>query len=98
MSAVIVAAHTPDEHTLPQAPQLFASEERFASQPSVSLLPLQSPKPVLQAPLQRPPLQAAAMCCGEQASPHPAQLSGSVAVEVSQPSVRLLALQSANPP
>src|SRR3954466_4977995 len=42
------------EHWVPHAPQLVTSEAVLLSQPSASLLPLQSEKPALQAPLHVP--------------------------------------------
>src|SRR5579883_1169597 len=67
------------EQSVPQAPQLFGSVVRLTSQPSVSLLPLQSAKPALQAPLQVPPPQlGVAMLFFEQARPQAPQFAGSI--------------------
>src|SRR5207245_2952164 len=85
------------EHAWPQPPQLILSAARAVSQPSVSLLPLQSAKPAAQAPVQAPPVQATeAMWLFEQANPRPPQLAV-VVVAISQPSLSLLLLQSAKP-
>ena len=66
------------------------------SQPSICLLPLQSAKPAVQAPLHAPPPHVReAMLFDEHAVPQAPQLFGSVAIAISQPSVSLLLLQSA---
>lgn len=83
------------EQDFPQAPQ-FVTVVSVASQPSVCLLPLQSYQPAKQAPLQVPAVQLAVTWLVEQTTPHPPQLE-TLVVAVSQPSVILLALQSAHP-
>ena len=85
------------EQTAPQLPQLFASPlSVLVSQPSLRRLPLQSPNPALQVPLQTPaPQVRVATPFDEQEVPHPPQLFGSAPTLISQPSVRLLPLQSA---
>src|SRR5579883_1685929 len=87
------------EQTSPHPPQSFRFDAVPVSQPSVCLLPLQSAKPALQAPVQTPLVQTGvAMLLFEQTSPHPPQLLTSVLPTLtSQPSVCLLLLQSANP-
>jgi hypothetical protein len=85
------------EQTRPQPPQLLGSEVTLVSQPSVRLLPLQSRNPAAHTPDSHEPFaQALAMWLAEHAAPQAPQLSRS-AMLVSQPSVRLLALQSLNP-
>jgi hypothetical protein len=77
---------------------LFGSVLVLTSQPSVSLLALQSAKPAVHAPLQVLAAQLTeAMWLPEQTSEQPPQLFASVAVLISQPSVSLLLLQSAKP-
>jgi hypothetical protein len=89
--------NAPITQAFPPAPQLLFVL-RAVSQPSACLLLLQSPKPIAQAPLQRPPPQVGeGMWLLEQTRPHPPQLAGLVATLTSHPSTCLLALQSANP-
>src|SRR6478672_3071151 len=72
--------------TLPQAPQLLGSVLRFVSQPSISLAPLQSAKPLAQAPLQTPLAQVrVGMLLPLQAVPQAPQLFGSVWVSKQAP-------------
>ncbi len=86
------------EHTAPQLPQLAALLFTLTSQPSVSLLLLQSPYPVLQVPLQVPlPQVGLAMFEFEHTAPQLPQLAAFVFKLTSQPSVSLLLLQSPNP-
>jgi hypothetical protein len=86
------------EHTVPQPPQLFGSVPVLISHPSVCLLLLQSAKPEVHVPLQLPlPHVRVAMLLFEHTVPQPPQLFASVTVLISQPSVRLLLLQSAKP-
>ncbi len=85
--------------TCPQVPQLLLLLLRLISQPSVCLLPLQSAKPVAQAPLQLPPPHVGVgMLFDEHTIPHPPQLLGLLATLTSHPSICLLPLQSAKPP
>jgi hypothetical protein len=75
------------EQTVPHPPQLAGLVATLTSQPSTCLLPLQSRKPVAQAPLQTPPLHVVVgMLLGEQTVPHPPQFAGLVATLTSQPS------------
>ena len=75
------------EHTVPQPPQFAASVPVAVSQPSVSLLALQSENPVLQAPVQVLPAQARVeMWFGEQLFAQLPHAVGVVVVFVSQPS------------
>jgi len=70
-----------DEQAALHPPQLLALLSISVSQPSVSLLELQSSKLGLQAPLQTlPPQVTVAMWLDEQAAPHPPQLFWSVEV------------------
>jgi hypothetical protein len=86
------------EQTMPQPPHASALLVVFVSQPSVRLLLLQSAKPVVQTPISHEPLtQVRAMFVGEQAPEQLPQLSTSLFVSISQPSVCLLLLQSAKP-
>ena len=78
----------------PQAPQLVRVVSGV-SQPSVRRLPLQSPKPVSQVPLQALAAQLGVRWLVEHAMPHPPQWSGSMVVRTSHPSTCLLPLQSA---
>ena len=74
------------EHALPQAPQLAASLPVFTSHPSLRMLRLQSAKPLAQAPVQEPLVQATAgTLLAEHAEPQKPQLEGSVASVDSQP-------------
>ena len=88
------------EHTMPQPPQLAMSVPLAVSQPSLSLLLLQSEKPAMQAPLQTPAAQVGMgtlfmeQACGAAMVLQPPQLAGSTVVLISQPSAAL-ALQSA---
>jgi hypothetical protein len=85
------------EQTAPHAPQLFGSVLRLTSQPSVSLLSLQSANPALHPPLHLKLLQLGVeMWFAEQVLPHPPQFDASVATLVSHPSFAL-PLQSAVP-
>src|SRR5436305_1286016 len=59
------------EHWVPQAPQLSTSPPVLVSQPSPSLLPLQSVKPALHAPLQMPAPQVRVMLLAEHTVPQP---------------------------
>ncbi len=69
----------------------------LVSQPSVRLLPLQSANPGSHAPLQTPALQEGVTWLDEQAEGQLPQWLGSELRSVSQPSVSLSPLQSANP-
>jgi hypothetical protein len=83
------------EHTVLHDPQLFGSLDGVTSQPSVSLLLLQSAVPVMHVPLHVPaPHVRVAMLLLEQDCEQPPQLFGSDVIPVSQPSVRRLLLQS----
>src|SRR5579871_2991620 len=83
-------------HLSPQAEQLLVVPSA-TSQPSVSLLLLQSAKPGLQVPLQRPAAHVGlAMLLFEHFLPHPPQLLASVSELTSQPSLRFM-LQSRKP-
>ena len=83
---------------MPQPPQFAALVLVLISQPSESLSLLQSPKPALQVPLHRPPPQLMSdMLLLEHMTLQPPQLAGSTPVWISQPSVRLLLLQSTYP-
>ena len=83
---------------MPQEPQLLASLVVLISQPSVFLLLLQSAKPELHAPLQTLAAhEGEAMFVPEQTDPQLPQLLALFVVLISQPSVFLLPLQSANP-
>jgi len=87
-----------DEQTWPQPPQLFGSVPVATSQPSVRLLLLQSVKPWEQLPASHDPdAQMRAIWLVEHACPQPPQLSEFVLTLISQPSVRLLPLQSLKP-
>lgn len=86
------------EHTDPHPPQLSGLVAVLISQPSTRLLPLQSAAGAAQVPLQFPPPQVrVAIPVLEQAIPQPPQLSGFVAISISQPSACLFPLQSAFP-
>src|SRR5690349_4878380 len=86
------------EQTVLQPPQLRVSVATTVSQPSRSLLLLQSAVPALQRPVQLPAVQiGAAMLLPEQKAPQAPQFVGSLATRVSQPSPCLLLLQSAAP-
>src|SRR5437762_3128532 len=86
------------EHTLAQPPQLLASLMVLISQPSASLLLLQSAKPVLQAPLHTPAAQVGVeMLLLEHTLAQPPQLLASLLMLTAQPSVSLFPLQSAKP-
>ena len=85
------------EQTTPQPPQLLTFAAVLTSQPSVRLLPLQSAKPAVHAPLQTPPPHCAATLLLEQVAPQPPQLFASPFTLTSQPSTCLLPLQSAKP-
>src|SRR5438876_463833 len=98
MHALLLQELIPAGQTVPQTPQFPLSLVRSLSQPSLSLLPLQSPKPVAQAPVQTPPAQARVVTwLLEQLLGQAPQWLGSVRVLVSQPSPRRLPLQSAKP-
>jgi hypothetical protein len=85
-------------HTLPQTPQLVGSLRVSTSQPSLSLLPLQSTNPESHAPLHTPPAQVGVvMWLLLQPTPQPPQWAASVAMFCSHPFVRLFASQSAQP-
>lgn len=74
------------EQTMPQPPQLLVLVATFVSQPSLCLLPLQSAKPAVQAPLHTPEAQLwMAMWLLEQTVPQLPQLFGSVLTLTSQP-------------
>ena len=86
------------EQRMPQPPQFAVSVLEVTSQPSVFLLPLQSRKPGLQAPLQVPaPQVGELMWAFEQVTPQPPQFAGLLCVFTSQPFVVLLLSQSAKP-
>ncbi len=86
------------EHTVLQPPQVLGLVRIAASQPSASLLLLQSAKPTLQAPLQTELAHVVnAMLLFEQMLLQPPQLAALLDVAVSQPSLCLLPLQSAKP-
>jgi hypothetical protein len=75
-----------EEQTMPQPPQLLVLVATFVSQPSVCLLPLQSAKPAVQAPLHTPEVQVwLTMWLLEQTVPQFPQLFGSVLTLTSQP-------------
>ena len=74
-----------EEQTLPQAPQLLTSLETGNSQPSVSLLLLQSAQPVAQAPLQLLIAHVAVTWFMEQVAMQAPQLATSLPVLTSQP-------------
>ena len=85
--AAHVAAALAKRHTLPHAPQLFASVPRtLVSQPLLAV-PSQSAKPESHAPTtQLPPTHAFTVELGSaQVVPHAPQLRGSVAVETQLP-------------
>jgi hypothetical protein len=86
-----------DEQTPLQPPQFSGSLETGVSQPFVWKLPSQLANPELQLPLQTLLLQIGVELLVLQTMPHPPQLVVDDVVPVSQPSVRLLALQSSNP-
>src|SRR5207249_944430 len=54
------------EQIIPHMPQFDALVAMFTSQPSVCSLPLQSANPVLQGPLQTPPVQVGVLLFEEQ--------------------------------
>src|SRR5436190_906442 len=86
------------EHAMLQPPQAATLVVMLVSQPSDCLPPLQSAKPVSQAPVQAPAAHTGlAMWLAEQVVPQVPQLAVSVAICTSQPSVSLLELQSAQP-
>ena len=85
------------EQTEPQPPQLLVELVVLISQPSASLLLLQSAKPAVHAPLQTPPVHCAVTLLVEQTVPQPPQLLVELAMLSSQPSASLLLLQSAKP-
>jgi hypothetical protein len=85
------------EHLAPHPPQFPGSVSTFVSQPSVCLLLLQSANPGAHVPSQIPIEHAGVMSWLEQTTLQPPQFATSPWVFVSQPSVCLLALQSANP-
>src|SRR5438477_394590 len=86
------------EQAVPQAPQLAALVSRLVSQPLACLLLSQSPKPPLQAPVQKPPVQVGtAMLLAEQAMAQSPQLAALVSTLISQPLVCLFPSQSAKP-
>src|SRR5579883_3271289 len=68
------------EQASPQPPQLRTSDRELISQPSVCLLPLQSRKPLAQAPVHIPPVQAGVTLLVEQAMAQPPQLRTSCCV------------------
>jgi len=82
--------------TFPHEPQLFGSVDMATSQPSVCLFPLQSAKPVLQAPLHNPPVHAGDIWLLLQTAPQEPQLATSVLIATSQPSAEFR-LQFAKP-
>ena len=82
-------------HTVPQRLQLFGLDFRLISHPSAAL-PLQSPKPAVQAIEQALPLQLAVPLVLLHAAPHPPQLDTVLVVLTSQPSAVTL-LQLAKP-
>src|SRR5438105_1143180 len=68
-----------EEQTAPQPPQLLASTAVCVSQPSLSLLLLQSDQPPVQVPLHRPlPQVRVCMLAFEQTLAHPPQLLASM--------------------
>jgi hypothetical protein len=86
------------EQGIAQAPQLLRSVIGFDSQPSFCLSPLQSNHPASHAPLQAPSVQVGVvMWLFEQTRPQPPQFATLLEVGVSQPSVCLFMLQSAQP-
>jgi hypothetical protein len=86
------------EQGRPQPPQLFGSLVVFVSQPFVCLFPSQSPQPAAHAPVQIPEVQVREITWfDEQTRPHPPQLSGLLAISISQPFVTLSASQSPHP-
>jgi hypothetical protein len=103
-------AHDRDDTLLPEhlyvlwptgvhPPQLSGSVVGLISHPSDSLLALQSRYGTVHVPLQVPdPQVRVAMLLDEQTLPHPPQWLASLVTVVSQPSVCLLLLQSAEPP
>jgi hypothetical protein len=88
----------PGWQTLPQVPQLLVFVLVLVSQPSARLLLLQSAHPVWHVPTSHCNVgwQDGVMWLDEQGCPHPGQLA-TVKTAVSQPSERLLRLQSPNP-
>src|SRR5438105_12479527 len=85
---------------MPHAPQLLGSLAELISHPSLSLLLLQSLKPIMHVPLQVEPAQVrVAMPWNEQlnAAPQPPQSLGLLVVLISHPLMRLLLSQSAKP-
>ena len=86
------------EQTVPHPPQSVALDATLTSQPLACLFPSQSANPVAHAPLQIPKLHAGAgTWLLEQTMPHPPQSVALDATLTSQPSTRLLPLQSRNP-
>ena len=85
------------EQLMPHPPQEVAVVLMFTSQPSVSLLPLQSAKPVVQVPLQTPlPQVVVAMLAVEHTRPQPPQ-SAAVTLRLASQPLFLLPSQSAKP-
>jgi len=71
---------------VPHAPQLFAFVKRLSSQPSVLLLPLQSPNPILHVDVHVPLVHVLAATLFElHAMPQPPQLSGSALLSEHEP-------------
>src|SRR5579883_1549886 len=84
------------EQTVPQAPQLLGSVCVLTLQPFMRLVVSQLAQPTWQVPASQEPLaQAATMLFVEHFIPQPPQLSLSVSVFTSQPSVCLFMSQSA---
>jgi hypothetical protein len=86
------------EHADPQPPQCEALLVKLTSHPSLFLLLLQSPKPLLQVPLHTPlPQVGEAILPVEHADPQPPQCAALVLRLISQPSLCLSPLQSPKP-
>ena len=86
-----------DEQLFVQLPHADGVVVMFVSQPSAGFM-LQSPKPAVHMDTaQRPLMQMGEPLAVEQTMPQPPQLLMSLLVLISQPSVFLFPLQSANP-